>query len=87
MRPEAAAKRAGRLPTALPMAAKWVPLGSFCQALEGQNTRRPSSDTTAGTRVRPATRVTATAIARVGPRERNRLRVDRSSARKGGACL
>jgi hypothetical protein len=50
--------------------------------LDGQNTRRPSSDTTAGTRVSPAISVTATAMASVGPSDRNRLRVDSSRARK-----
>ena len=63
------------------MAANRAAFGSRRQALDGQNTRGPSSDTTAGTSVSPAIRVTATAIASVGPSERSTLRVDRSSAR------
>ena len=43
---------------------------------------RPSSETIAGTRVSPAIRVTATAMASVGPSERNKLSVDSSRARK-----
>ena len=63
------------------MAANRAALGSRRQALEGQNTRGPSSETTAGTRVSPAIRVTATAMASAGPIERSTLRVDSSSAR------
>ena len=44
-----------------------APVGSRRHVLEGQNTRGPSSDTTAGTRVSPAIRVTATAMASAGP--------------------
>ena len=55
--------------------------GSRCHDLDGQNTFGPSSDTTAGTSVRPATSVTATAIASAGPSDRRMLTVDRTSAR------
>ena len=52
------------------MAAKRAPFGVCLQDLEGQNTRGPSSETTAGIRVSPAISVTATAmasaVARVG---------------------
>ncbi len=64
------------------MVAKRVPFGSRRHALDGQKTRVPSSATIAGIRVRPASRVTATAIASEGPSDLNRPRVERLSARK-----
>ena len=63
------------------MAANRAALGSRRHALDGQNTRGPSSDTTAGTRVSPAISVTATAMASAGPIDRSTLSVDSSSAR------
>jgi len=63
------------------MAANRAPLGSRRHALDGQNTRGPSSETTAGTRVSPAIRVTATAMAKAGPIDRSTLRVDSSRAK------
>ena len=63
------------------MAANRAPVGSRRHVLDGQNTRGPSSDTTAGTRVSPAISVTATAIASAGPIERSTLSVDSISAR------
>ena len=78
--PETAANRTGRLAIARPIAAKRAPRGSVFQAFDGQKTRVPSSDTNEGIRVRPATSVTATAIASAGPSERNRPSVDSASA-------
>ena len=63
------------------MAANRAAVGSRRHVLDGQNTRGPSSDTTAGTRVSPAIRVTATAMASAGPIDRSTLNVDSSSAR------
>ncbi len=80
-RPDTAANRAGRLPSEPPIAANLAPFGSRCHALDGQNTRVPSSVTTAGIRVRAAMRVTATAIASVGPSDRKMLSEDSSRAR------
>ena len=64
------------------MAANRAAFGSRRHAFEGQKTRGPSSETTAGTSVSPAISVTATAIASVGPSERSTLSVDSSSAEK-----
>ena len=79
---EAAANTPGRRPTARPMEAKCVPLASRFQEFDGQNTRAPSSDTTAGTSVSPASRVTATAIASAGPSDRSIPSEDSNRARK-----
>ena len=81
-RPEAAANTAGRRPRAPPIAVNAAPFGSRCHAFDGQNTAVPISDTTAGISVRAAMRVTATAIARVGPSDRKMLSDDSVSARK-----
>ena len=45
-----------------------APFGVFCQDFDGQNTLGPSSETTAGIKVIAAKAITATAIARPGPR-------------------
>ena len=63
------------------MAANRAAFGSRFHALDGQNTSVPSSDTIAGIRVSPATRVTATAMASAGPSERSTPSVDSSRAR------
>ncbi len=57
-----------------------VPSGCFCQDLLGQNTLGPSSETTAGTSVRPAIAMTMTAMARPGPIDRKLPRVANSIA-------
>ena len=63
------------------MAANRAEAGSCRHAFDGQNTRVPSSETTAGTRVSPARSVTATAMASAGPSDLNRPSVDRVSTR------
>src|SRR5581483_6477892 len=80
--PETTAKTSGRRRIDWPMAAYLALDGSRCHDLDGQKTLVPSSDTTAGIRVRLATRVVATAIASAGPIDRSTLSVDSSSARK-----
>lgn len=70
-------------PRAQPAAGRGEPaaFGSRCHDFDGQNTAVPMSDTTAGISVRAATRVTATAMARVGPSDRKMLRDDNVRAR------
>ena len=63
------------------MAVNRAARGSRRHDRDGQNTRGPSSDTTAGISVSPAISVTATAIASAGPIDRSTLSVDSSSAR------
>ena len=63
------------------MAVNRAAFGSRRHDLDGQNTRGPSSETTAGISVSPAISVTATAIASAGPIDRSTLSVDSSSAR------
>ena len=63
------------------MAVNRAACGSRRHDRDGQNTRGPSSDTTAGISVSPAVNVTATAIASAGPIDRSTLSVEASSAR------
>ena len=63
------------------MAVNRAAFGSRRHDFDGQKTRGPSSETTAGISVSPAISVTATAIASVGPSERSTLSVDSNSAR------
>jgi hypothetical protein len=65
--PEATTQRTGCRPSEPPIAANRAPVGSSRHAFDGQKTRVPSRETIAGTRVSPASRVTATAIASAGP--------------------
>ena len=59
-----------------------APFGVFCHDFDGQNTFGPSSDTTAGIRVIAANAITATAIARPGPRLLNPPKTASSKALK-----
>src|SRR3546814_14091485 len=72
-RPEAAAKTPGRWPSERPTLANRAASGSRFHPFEGQNRAFPRTVTTAGTSVRAATRVTATAMANAGPTERKML--------------
>src|SRR3546814_10832723 len=80
-RPEAAAKTPGRWPSERPTLANRAAPGPRFHPFEGQNRAFPRTVTTAGTSVRAATRVTATAIANAGPIERKMLSELSSRAR------
>jgi hypothetical protein len=80
--PDTRATTAGRRAVNLPNRLNIAPFGVFCHDFDGQNTFGPSSDTTAGTRVIAARAITATAIARPGPRLLNPPKTASSSALK-----
>ena len=75
------AKRPGCRPRDRPIAANRAAFGSVFQAFDGQKTRVPSSETTAGTSVSPAVAALKTAMARAGPSSRKSDRLDSVSAR------
>ncbi len=81
-RADISAHTAGRRAIDVPSRAKAAPFGSCCHAFDGQNTRVPSRDTTAGTSVSPASSVTNTAMASAGPIDLSMPRVDSASAAK-----
>src|SRR3546814_13053673 len=83
-RPEAAAKTPGRWPSERPTLANRAASGSRFHPFEGQNRAFPRTVTTAGTSVRAATRVTATAMDNAGPIERKMRSEER---RVGKACV
>jgi hypothetical protein len=66
-RPDAAAVIAGLRPTKTPSLREMVAFGCFFHAFDGQNTNRPSSETSAGTSVSDVTSMTPTPIASAGP--------------------
>ncbi|CAM5676164.1 hypothetical protein SALBM135S_09168 [Streptomyces alboniger] len=70
-RAETTAHTAGLRAIDVPRRAKPVPCGSCRQDFDGQNTLVPSSETTAGTSVRPASSVRKTAMASAGPMDRS----------------
>src|SRR4051794_16352766 len=75
--PDASTKRTGCAPSDLPIDVNRAPSRSVFHDLEGQNSARPRSETTAGTSVNEAIKVTATAMARAGPIERKMLSDER----------
>ncbi len=72
----------GRRASERPAAANRADSGSTRYFFDGQNSARPSTVTTAGTRVSAASSVTATAIASAGPIARKMPSEESTSAMK-----